>query len=203
MVIRTAKPDDASFIAWAILESTRAGKKQGVFDLIFSPAADMMTMLETLIVNDIKTICHYSNFLIAEIEGQPVGALCGYDGYKLSWDTMSEALRSMGCQGDYKERIASYLLCEPEIEKNTLILDFMVAKDEFRGLGVVKELVKKVLLNARLKGFRKAQTGIEIGSIETQLAYEKMGFTAKEQKKSEYYLKDFGRAGITRYVMDL
>lgn len=203
MVIRTAKPDDASFIAWAILESTRAGKKQGVFDLIFSPAADMMTMLETLIVNDIKTICHYSNFLIAEIEGQTVGALCGYDGYKLSWDTMSEALRSMGCQGDYKERIASYLLCEPEIEKNTLILDFMVAKDEFRGLGVVKELVKKVLLNARLKGFRKAQTGIEIGSIETQLAYEKMGFTAKEQKKSEYYLKDFGRAGITRYVMDL
>jgi predicted GNAT family acetyltransferase len=203
MVIRTAKVDDVSFIAWAILESSRAGKKQGVFDLIFSPAEDISKMLETLIVHEIKTICHYSNFLIAEIDGEPVGALCGYDGYRLSWDKMSEALSSMGCKGNYKERIASYLLCEPEIEKNTIILDFMVTKDEYRGLGVVKELVKKVLLNARLKGFRKAQTGIEIGSIETQLAYEKMGFTAKEQKKSDYYLKDFGRAGITRYVMDL
>lgn len=203
MVIRTANASDASFIAWAILESSRAGKKQGVFDLIFSPADDIMKMLETLIVHDIKTICHYSNFLIAEIDGQPVGALCGYDGYRLSWEKMSEALESMGCQGDYKERIASYLLCEPEAEKNTLVLDFMVAKDEFRGLGVVKELVKKVLLNARLKGFRKAQTGIEIGSIETRLAYEKMGFTAKEEKRSDYYLEDFGRAGITRYVMDL
>ncbi len=204
MKIRAATADDAAFIAWAILESSRAGKKQGVFDLIFSPAGgDMTKMLEMLIVNDIKTFCHYSNFLIAEVDGQVAGTLCGYDGRKLSWDTMSEALTSMGCQGDYKERIASYLLCEPEVEKNTLILDFMITKEEFRGLGVVKELVKKVLLNARLKGFRKAQTNIEIGSIETQLAYEKMGFVAKEVKKSDYYLESFGRMGITRYVMEL
>lgn len=203
MKIRAATIDDVPFIAWAILESSRAGKKQGVFDLIFSPAGDVTKALETLIQHEIKTICHYSNFLIAEVDGEPAGTLCGYDGYRLSWDKMSEALEKMGCQGDYKERIASYLLCESEAEKNTLVLDFMITKDQYRGLGVVKELVKKVLLNARLKGFRRAQTNIEIGSVETQLAYEKMGFTAKEEKRSDYYLEDFGRAGITRYVMDL
>ncbi len=203
MKIRTATIDDVPFIAWAILESSRAGKKQGIFDLIFSPSGDVTKSLETLIQHEIKTICHYSNFLIAEVDGELAGTLCSYDGYKLSWDQMSEALAQMGCQGDYKERIASYLLCESEVEKNTLVLDFMITKEEYRGLGVVKELVKKILLNARLKGFRRAQTNIEIGSIETQLAYEKMGFTAKEEKKSDYYLEDFGRAGITRYVMEL
>lgn len=203
MKIRAATIDDVPFIAWAILESSRAGKKQGVFDLIFSPAEDITKALEALIQHDIKTICHYSNFLIAEVDGEPAGTLCGYDGHKLSWDKMSEALTQMGCQGDYKERIASYLLCESEVEKNTLVLDFMITKEKYRGLGVVKELVKKVLLNARLKGFRRAPTNIEIGSIETQLAYEKMGFTAKEEKRSDYYLEDFGRAGITRYVMEL
>ncbi len=203
MNIRTATVEDADFIAWAILESSRAGKKQGVFDRILSPSNDIMSTLKTLITHDIKTICHYSNFLIAEVDGEQAGALCGYDGHKVSWDSMSEALESMGCQGDYKERISGFLICEPSVEKNTIVLDFMITKEKFRGLGVVKELVKKVLLNARLKGFRRAQTSIEIGSIETQLAYEKMGFTAKEQKKSDYYLEEFGRPGITRYVVEL
>ena len=203
MNIRTAKATDAEFIAWAILESSRAGKKQGVFDRIFSPSDDLNKTLEALVTNEIKTLCHYSNFLIAEVDGELAGALCGYDGYKVSWDTMSQALEGMGCQGDYKERISGYLMCDPSVEKNTLVLDFMITKEKFRGLGVVKELVKKVLLNARLKGFRRAQTGIEIGSVETQLAYEKMGFEAKEEKKSDYYLEEYGRPGITSYVVEL
>lgn len=203
MNIRTAKAEDADFIAWAILESSRAGKKLGVFDLLFSPAEDVTKALKQLVTHEMKTVCHYSNFLIAEVDGELAGTLCGYDGYKISWDTMSQALESMGCQGDYKERISSYLICEPSIEKNTIVLNFMITKENFRGLGVVKALVKKVLLNARLKGFRRAQTSIEIGSIETQLAYEKMGFTAKEEKKSDYYFEEFGRPGITSYVVEL
>ena len=203
MKIHAAKVEDAAFITWAILESSRAGKKQGIFDLIFAPSGDVEKMLKALVVHDIKTVCHYSNFLIAEVNGKQAGTLCGYDGYRVSWDNMSQALETMGCQGDFKERIAGYLMCEPKVEKNTFMLDFMITKNEFRGLGVVKALVKKVLLNARLKGFRKAQTNIEIGSIETQMAYEKMGFIAKEENKSDYYLEQFGRLGITQYVMEL
>jgi len=203
MNIRTAKVEDAEFLAWAILESSRAGKKRGLFDLIFAPSEDILKSLERLVAHEIKTICHYSNFLIAEIDGKHAGALCGYDGYKISWENMSAALETMGCQGEYKERIAAYLMCEPEVEKNTIVLNFMITKEEFRGLGVVKALVKKVLLTARLKGFRRAQTDIEIGSIETQLAYEKMGFSKKEEKKSEYYLQEFGRPGITSYIAEL
>lgn len=203
MNIRTATIEDVDFIAWAIMESSRAGKKEGIFDRIFSPADNLTQTLKMLITNDIKTICHYSNFLIAEVDGKLAGALCGYDGYKISWETMSQALENMGCKGDYKERISSYFICEPSVEKNTIVLNFMITKEEFRGLGVVKALVKKVLLTARLKGFRRAQTSIEIGSIETQLAYEKMGFTAKEEKKSDYYFEEFGRPGITSYVVEL
>jgi len=203
MNIRTAKIEDAAFIAWGILESSRAGKKHGLFDLIFSPSEDISKSLEKLVSSDIKTICHYSNFLIAEVDGKQAGLLCGYDGYKISWENMSGALETMGCQGDYKERISAYLMCEPSVEKNTIVLNFMITKEEFRGLGVVKALVKKVLLTARLKGFRRAQTDIEIGSIETQLAYEKMGFSKKEEKKSDYYLEEFGRLGITSYVAEL
>lgn len=203
MNIRAAKVEDAEFISWAILESSRAGKKHGLFDLIFSPSKDIIKSLAKLVSHETKTICHYSNFLIAEVDGKQAGALCGYDGYKISWENMSTALESMGCQGDYKDRISAFLMCEPVVEKNTIVLNFMITKEEFRGLGVVKALVKKVLLTARLKGFRKAQTDIEIGSIETQLAYEKMGFTKKEEKKSDYYLEEFGRAGITSYVAEL
>jgi GNAT superfamily N-acetyltransferase len=203
MKIRSAKAEDAPFLAWAIVESSRAGKKEGLFDRMLAPSEDLQKSLEKLITHEIKTICHYSNFLVAEIDGTLAGALCGYDGHKLGWQSMSDALEKMACQGDYKERISAYLVCEPSVEKNTLVLDFMITKEEFRGLGVVKELVKKVLLNARLKGFRRAQTGIEIGSVETQMAYEKMGFSFKEEKKSDYYLEEFGRPGISSYVVEL
>lgn len=203
MKIRTAKVEDAPFIAWAILEASRAGKERGVFDMIFSDADDVIESIEKLVVNDIKTICHYSNFLIAEVNGELAGTLCGYDGHKMSWNKMDEALKNIGNKGNYKESISVYLTCQPNVEKNTLVLEFMITKDKFRGLGVIKELVKKVLLNARLKGFRKAQTSIEIGSVETQLAYEKMGFIKIEEKKSDCYLDEFGRLGISSYMIEI
>ena len=68
----------------------------------------------------------------------------------------------------------------------------------YEPLSVFAELIKKSLLTARLKGYRKAQTMVEIGSSDTQILYEKLGFEVIDEKRSELYSDQFGRAGIKR-----
>jgi len=57
-------------------------------------------------------------------------------------------------------------------------------------------LMHKSLLTARLKGYRVAQTIIEIGSLESELFYKKLGFKKIAEVECERYKETFGRAGL-------
>ena len=63
-------------------------------------------------------------------------------------------------------------------------------------MGVLKALMTKSLLTARLKGYRIAQTIIEIGSLESELFYKKLGFHKVNQIECELYKEKFGRLGL-------
>lgn len=203
--IRNATADDAQFLAWAIMEGSRAGKPTGLFDVIFQPADDaaLLDALSRLVTTSTKSYCHYGNFIIAETGGEPVGVLCGYEPRTSPREIFSKALGEVGVDDSYEERIAGYLLCIPDIDRQTWVLDFIVEKPGHESFEVLKEMVQKSLLTARLKGYRKVQTMVEIGSRQHQLIYEKLGFSFEDEKRSEYYKELFGRAGIMRYSLTL
>ncbi len=205
IAIRKATETDAEFIAWAMRESSRSGKKVGLFDLLFAPKNDdeLLERLKSLTLTQTKSYCHYSNFLIAEINNETAGCLCGYEPRIATHEIFSKALEELGCSEDYRERIAAYLLCEPEIDRQTWVLDFMVEKPGFDSFEVLRELIQKSLLTARLKGYRKAQTMVEIGSVESAMVYQKLGFSFKDEKRSEFYQEVFGRPGIKRLQLPL
>lgn len=203
--IRKAEPQDSRFIAWAMLASSRAGKNTGIFDLIFESSDEtiLIEKIARLTQTQTKSHCHYSNFLIALDEGKEVGALCGYEPRIANHERFSKALEEIGVDESYNERIAAYLLCQYEADRQTWVLDFMQVNDEAHTLSVLKELVQKSLLTARLKGYRKVETMIEIGSSELQMVYEKLGFSYIDEKQSDYYFESFGRKGIMRLGMHL
>ena len=76
------------------------------------------------------------------------------------------------------------------------MFDYMEELEGFIDVGVLKALMQKSLLTARLKGYRIAQTIIEIGSLESELFYKKLGFHKVTQKECELYKEKFGRAGL-------
>jgi len=205
ITIRDATQDDDRPIAQAMLESSRAEKGIGIFDLIFQSTDEkvLTDALARLSVTQAKSYCHFSNFLIADVDGVLAGVLCGYEPRIATHDIFTKALEEIGFDQSYQERIASYLVVEPEADKNTWVLDFMAVKDEYHEFDVLKELIRKSLLKARLKGYRKAQTMVEIGSVEAQIVYEKLGFTVIDEKQSDYYKDQFGRPGIMRLQMEL
>lgn len=203
--IRPATAKDAELIAWAIMESSRAGKPAGLFDIIFqsSDNAHVSDALARLTTVETKSYCHFSNFLIAERGGEPAALLCGYEPRIATREIFSKALYEVGVDESYEERIAGYLVCAPTIDRQTWVLDFIAQRPGQEHFDVLKELVQKSLLTARLKGYRKAQTTAEIGATQTQMIMEKLGFKFVDEKRSEYYKELFGRAGIMRYSMAL
>jgi hypothetical protein len=205
ITVRKASEVDIDIIAQALLEGSRGGKKIGLFDLVFntSDTEALLEHLKRLALTTTKSYCHFSNFFIALESGATVGTICGYEPRIATHEIFSKALEEIGFDETYHERIAAYLLCEGEVDNKTFVLDFMLIKPEFKSLDVFKELIGKSMLTARLKGYRKVQTSIEIGSVENEMIYKKLGFEVIDEKRSEYYREQFDRPGIMRLQMIL
>ena len=195
--IRKAIVDDAPFLAQMILQSSRAGKKVGIFDLIFETNDEetILKKLESLTQTKAKAHCNYNNFLIAELDGKSVGTLCSYEPRIATKQAFVDALNEIGCGEHISESLEVVYCCDFDLNNRTLMFDFMEELEGFIDVGVLKTLMQKSLLNARLKGYRIAQSLVEIGSLETLLFYKKLGFKTVKEKECELYKEKFGRAG--------
>lgn len=204
IIIKRAKEADRTFLAQMILQSSRAGKKIGIFDIIFETKKDdeIIELLEKLIVTTVKNHCHFSNFLIAELDGKDVGTLCSYEPRISNKETFIEALKEIGQDGDISKRLEAFYKCDFDINNRVLMFDFMEELEGFIDVGVLKALMQKSILTARLKGYRIGQTLVEIGSLESILLYKKMGFKEVESKECELYQEQFGRKGLILLGME-
>lgn len=203
--IRKATENDAPLLARSMLESSRSGKKKGLFDVMFDTIDDqtLLARLEQLSLTQTKSYCHYSNFLIAIVDGKDAGSLCGYEPRIATYEIFTKAMAELGCDGAYEDRLFSYRQVEPQFDKKTFLLDFMAVKKEFNEFAILKELVQKSLLTARLKGYRMVQTMVEIGSVETIMVYKKLGFSEIDERRDKHYEEEYGRPGIVRLQIHL
>jgi hypothetical protein len=199
ITISKASKDDARFLAQMILQSSRAEKKFGIYDMLFGVKDDqqLLNYLEKLTVTEAKNRCHYSNFLIASMDSKQVGTLCSYEPRISTDEVFKNSLLEIGFENDISEYEEIRESCSFEQNNRTLIFDFMEELEGFVDVGVLKSLMQKSLLTARLKGYRIAQTIVEIGSLEIILLYKKLGFREVKQKECEIYKEKFGRYGLT------
>jgi len=202
--IRKATSGDAPFLAQMILQSSRAGKTAGLFDLLFSTNNDddVLKKLESLTQTSAKNHCHYSNFLIAEVDSKSVGTLCSYEPRIATKQAFVDALNEVGCCDDIHEKLEVLADCDFNLNTRTLMFDFMEELEGFIDVGVLKALMQKSLLTARLKGYRIAQSIVEIGSLEALLYYKKLGFKEVNTKECELYKEKFGRAGLVLLAIE-
>ncbi len=202
--IRKATVNDLKFLAQMMLQSSRAGKKLGLFDLIFNTTDDkeILERLEALSQTTAKNHCHYNNFLIAELDGKSVGTLCSYEPRIATKQTFVDALKEIGCKEDISATLEVIYDCDFGLNNRTLMFDFMEELEGFIDVGVLKTLMTKSLLTARLKGYRIAQTIVEIGSLESLLFYKKLGFKQVQEKECELYKEKFGRNGLVLLAIE-
>jgi len=197
--IRKATANDSKFLAQMILQSARAQKKICIYDLIFDTNNDeeILNNLEKFVTTIAKNSCHFSNFLVAEVDGNLVGSLCSYEPRISTRQTFCDALKEIGVENAANSEYIEILdTCDFKLNTRTLMFDFMEEVEGFIDVGVLKELMTKSLLSARLKGYTIAQTIVEIGSLEALLYYKKLGFKEVRTKECELYREKFGRRGL-------
>jgi hypothetical protein len=197
--VKKAVLSDSKFLASCVLKSSRAGRSRGVFDLIFglNDEAQLLAALESVVSSEIKSYCHYSNFLIAYADGQTIGSVCNYEPRIATLELFGKALSLLGYEEKFQEYASMVSLCSFQIDKRTWMLDFLIENEGESDLVVARELLKKSLLTASLKGYRIIHTVLDMSDVDSLLVYKKLGFKTIDEKRCEVFEESFGRSGIT------
>ena len=78
ITVRAATANDAAFLAQTDLIATRSHVEWGFLDVALpGPESRRIRYLELMAVAEPRCWNHYTNFLVAELDGTPGAALCG------------------------------------------------------------------------------------------------------------------------------
>jgi len=206
--IRPATLADVPFLAWVQQEATRSHMPFGFYDLAFpGPDEYRLRIVERICRSESKSFAHWSRFLVAEREGEPVAALSAYDEAKLATNerfvaALVEATKAEGWgearMGAIWQRVAPFLTCALEQPDDTWIVEWVATKPAHRGKGLTKALLGAIVDAGKARGHTRFQVGVLIGNTPAQRAYEGAGFRVVDEKTDPAFEATFGSPGIRR-----
>ena len=210
--IRSAREDDAVFLAEIMLAATRSHNKYGAWEhYVGGTQEDCLAFLRLIATTQKPHLFHYSTFIVAEVEGQKVGALSGYDpevlGMRSFAKAFPEVIQKLDWSQDYQksafERHLPFMVCTPDDAEGAWIVESVAVVSEHRRQGIVDLMLKNILEQGRKNGFKLAQISVIIDNIPARKAYEKQGFKFDSEKKNADFEKIYGSPGIARLLLSL
>jgi ribosomal protein S18 acetylase RimI-like enzyme len=207
--IRQATRDDIPMLAEVVILASRSHMPTGIFDLaILSNDEDRLKAVRATLSTEQRSWCHYENFLVATVDGEPAAALSGYAAYDESLLPIEKALLA-GYQaidmtdeqiGAAFQASLVFLTVSSDDEKSAWIIEWVACLDKFRRQGLVRELLIAVLERGRERGHSLSQIGILTGNVSAQRAYENVGFILEYEKTHPDFQKVIGCPGLTRLL---
>lgn len=210
--VRPATRDDAPFIAWVQQEASRSHLPFGFWDIAFpGPDEYRLRLLERVCTAEARSFCHWSGFLVAEVDGEPAAALSAYDDaaaasgerfmQALAEATTAEGWDEARLQAMF-ERAAPFLTCVPEQPDDTWIVEWVATRPGHRGSGLARALLAAIVERGRQRGHARFQISVLIGNTPAQRAYEGAGFAVVDEKRHPTFAATFGSPGIRRLLRD-
>jgi ribosomal protein S18 acetylase RimI-like enzyme len=210
--LRRAARDDVEFLAWVMLSASRGHLRRGVWDLIVGrDDAACLDYLQRLAVAEPRSLCHYESYLVAELDGRPVAALCGFDTRNGGWATVAQAMtavqRDLGwSQSDVAaslQRVAPAWTCFlPDIGAEWAI-ENVATLPAFRRRGLAVGLLSEIVEEGTRRGCQLAQITSLVGNDAAQRVYERLGFRVVDEKRSAEFAAALGAPGFVRMMREL
>ena len=210
--IRPAEIEDSTFLARAILNSSRSHLPRGLWDLVVAgDEADRLDYLELLALMEGRTFCHYANFLVADRKGELAAALAGFDpgeqGSLAPGHAIAAAFAEFGASedevADAFRRLEVYQTAMPEQKHGMWTIEWVWTVPSMQRRGIASALIERVLSLGRQRGYRSAQITTFSSNKPARLAYEKAGFRIAEEKLSSDFERLMGAPGLVRYELGL
>jgi ribosomal protein S18 acetylase RimI-like enzyme len=210
--VRHATHSDVEFLAWVMLSASRGHLQRGVWDLLVGGGdGTCLDYLRRLAVAEPRSLCHYNSYLVAEEDGRPVSALCGFDPRDGGWATVAQAMtavqRDLGwTDGDLAasmQRAAPAWTCFlPDIGADWAI-ENVATLPAYRRRGLAMNLLNEVVQEGMRRGCQLAQITSLIGNDTAQRAYERIGFRVRDEKRTAEFRAALGAAGYVRLTRQI
>jgi translation initiation factor 4G len=209
--IRRANFEDAEFLAWVVLTASRSQLKYGLWDLIIgADEAGCLDYLRRLAIAEPRSLYHYDSFLIADVDGRPAAALCGFetrDGWAIVGEAMASVQRDLGWSVAQavasSDRVAPVWTCLPEDAGADFGIENVATLPEYRRRGLVSVLIREILRETIQRGFRQAQIMTYAGNSAALSVYGKSGFSIRAEKHCPEVQKILGVPGFIQLTRDL
>ncbi len=210
--VRQARPEDARLLGWCMLMAGRSHLEVGIWDFVISqPEERCIQFLEMLALEGPRHMAHYTEFLVAEVDGRPAAALEGFDPVKNGEETitipMVNVIQKMGLteqdMAPGVEKLAAFMTCHSDFLQGAWVVEQVAARPEHRRQGAISRLLEVVLDQGRREGFKQAQVSFYIGNTAGEQAYRKAGFRYLDEKRHPDFERVIGSPGMIRYVCDL
>ena len=208
--IRNATREDAPFLAEIVQLAARSHVAKGLWDIALpdSEPSARLHAIEATLTTDEPSWCHYSNFVVAEVEEQPAAALSAFATDDPSFLPMHLALiagfEAVGLDeaqvGEALGRMLVFMTCHVDDQPNAWVVEWVATLDSFRRRGLVRELLEFVLARGGEREHPLAQIGILIGNTSAQSAYESVGFALEFEKTSDEFEEAIGSPGLARLL---
>lgn len=200
-----ARPDHARFVGWVGLTAARSHLPRGFWDFYVEGEEDrVLDYLETLAITPTRHWAHHSTFLIAEVDGSPAAAMCGYFEAELGMTALRKALVEADERAERPreelerctKRILPIMQVIPDHETGVWIVENVATRPEYRRRGLVDALLAATLERGRELGATRAGISVLIGNDPAQRAYEKAGFRVFQEKRNPDFEALWGCPGI-------
>lgn len=204
-IIRQGRADDAAFIAHTVLLAQRGPRPRGWFDFALAQAEpQVLDFLTKLAMAKPRSWYHVSQFLIAEVEGQPAAALCAMPSRETR-DTMRAAIEEVAVSSGISAagiftRGAYARPCWVQGGEADWLIEHVAVQPSARGRGLVQALIGHALSDGRAAGFARASISFLIGNEAAERSYARAGFTFAEEKRDAGFEVLTGSPGFRRFA---
>jgi translation initiation factor 4G len=202
-VIRSARPEDARFLAEAMLAASRGHLPRGWYDIALAmPESACVDWLARLAMTTTQAWWHHSHYLIAEADGEPastLGAFVAGEAFSASGAAMAEAGIGSAEQAAIWER-GSYLFLCALGEDDRWTVENVYTAPAYRGRGVASALLERACDEGASRGFGETQISLFIGNDAAERVYRKAGFELAGEKRDPGFAAVTGSPGMRRLV---
>lgn len=207
ITVRPATAQDAPLLARISLIAARAHMGWGFYDAFFpAPDDDLLRRLQRFATTRAVSFHHFSTRLVAELEGEPSGAIAGYVESTEMSDRLAAAMREIFDArelADIAQRSVAVNTCHVPHPDGAWVVELVGTLPKYRGRGVGRRLLTEVLARGRERGHRLASVYFEIGNDPAERAYAGAGFRFAEERRSPDFERVMRTPGMRRMEMPL
>jgi ribosomal protein S18 acetylase RimI-like enzyme len=191
-------------IAWVVLMSHRSQLPKGMWDFMLGDdEAYKLRYLESWVDTDFMHWGHWSLFKVAEMDGVPAAALCGYFENELPLETVIQATavthEKLGTPPEEAaagwERAQAVALLDAKRTPGSWVIEHVATKPEFRRRGLVNRLIEEMLERGRDRRATVASIGLFIDNDAAQRTYAKSGFEVVSECRVREFEAVYGCPG--------